>query len=77
MVLERWLHVHNTMLEKVVGIDRIDKLRVINIFEADFNLIMGILWSQRLSRNAEKHRAFGDYQWGGRKGKNSIDPVLL
>ena len=44
MVLSRWLHVHNTMLEKIIGVDEIDKLRVINIFEADFNLLIGILW---------------------------------
>ena len=61
MVLARWLHVHNMMLEKIIGIDEIDKLRLINIFEADFNLLIGILWSQRLSHNAEKHKAFAGY----------------
>ncbi len=43
LALERWKVIHNTMLEKKVGNDRLDKLRVIHIFEADFNLIMGVM----------------------------------
>ena len=45
IALERWLIVHTTMLEKKPGIDRIDKLRVIHIMEADLNLLMGIIFA--------------------------------
>jgi hypothetical protein len=43
LALPRWLTIHNTMLEKMAGNDILDKLRVIHIFEADFNMILGIL----------------------------------
>ena len=77
LALDRWLTVFNTMLEKVIGLDRIDKVRVIHIMEADLNLLMGILFGRRLSEHAEKHGAVSDYQWGARKGRQCIDVVLL
>jgi hypothetical protein len=44
-VFERWETIVNLMLEKVQGNPRMDKLRVIHIFEADFNLLQGIIWN--------------------------------
>jgi hypothetical protein len=41
-VLNRWKTVANAMLEKIPGVPRINKLRVIHLFEADLNLILGI-----------------------------------
>ena len=75
--LDRWLTIHNAMLEKSIGNDYIEKLRVIHIFEADFNLILGILWAKRMMSNASNHKAISKYQWGGIKGRQSIEPVLM
>jgi hypothetical protein len=61
LALDRWLMLFNTMLEKVIGLDRIDKVRVIHIMEADMNLLMGILFGRRLSQHAEKHGKISDY----------------
>jgi negative regulator of replication initiation len=77
IALDRWLKIYNTMLEKIVGMDRIDKLRVIHIMEADLNLLLGILFGRRLTNNAESNNCLGDLQWGARKGKQCIDVVLL
>jgi hypothetical protein len=55
IALKRWLTIHNTMIEKVQGCDRLDKLRVIHIFEAGFNLILGIIWSRRMIKQAMAH----------------------
>jgi hypothetical protein len=44
VVLDRWLDVVNVMIEKIPGRPLITKLRVIHLVEADFNLILGILW---------------------------------
>jgi hypothetical protein len=60
-VFERWETIVNLMLEKN---PRMDKLRVIHIFEADFNLLQGIIWNRRLIKHGEKHGAFGEEQWG-------------
>jgi hypothetical protein len=38
--LERWKTVHNCFLEKIPGKPLIDKLRVIHIYEADYNIIL-------------------------------------
>ncbi len=56
---------------------RLDKLRVIHLLEADLNLALGIIWSRRLMTQSEKVGAFGDEQWGSRKGRSANTVVLL
>ena len=76
MAFDRWKTIHTLMLEKISGLDRVDKLRVIHILEADMNLLYGIMWT-RMMVNAEKHEALNMNQWGSRKNKQCIDVVLL
>jgi hypothetical protein len=38
---ERWKHVTTCMIEKIPNVSRNDKLRVIHIYEADYNLLLG------------------------------------
>jgi hypothetical protein len=52
-ILQRWLTVHCLMLEKIPGTPRLDKLRVIQIFEADFNLAMDNLLGRKMVRQGE------------------------
>ena len=77
LVLTRWLTIHNSMLEKALGNDRLDKLRVIHLFEADLNLLMSILWSRRLLNNEINHKSLSPFQWGGMKGIQGVDPILM
>ena len=42
IVFDRWLSVINTMIEKDPGNPRLERLRIIHIISADFNMIMGI-----------------------------------
>jgi hypothetical protein len=42
-VLNSWKTVANAMLEKIPGVPRINKLRVIHLFVVDLNLVLGIL----------------------------------
>jgi hypothetical protein len=76
VVLERWKTVVSVMLEKIPGNPRLDKLRVIHIFEADLNLTMGILWGRRLLPQAERINELGDEQWGSRKGRMATDVLV-
>jgi hypothetical protein len=76
-VFKRWEKVINLMLKKVTGFPKMDRLRVIHIFEADLNLILGIIWNRRLVRHADKHDANGEAQWGGRPGKGCEEVLLL
>jgi hypothetical protein len=76
-ILKQWEQVINLMLEKVPGFPKMDRLRVIHIFEADLNLILGIIWNRRLVRHADKHKANGEAQWGGRPGRGCEEVLFL
>jgi hypothetical protein len=43
---ERWHNVVNFLLAKEPGIPRCHKLRVIHLYEADLNAMIGIKWRQ-------------------------------
>ena len=53
VILPRWSIVVNAMIEKIPGTPRLDKLRVIHLFEADLNLVFGILFSIRMMKQCE------------------------
>jgi hypothetical protein len=46
--LQRWQNSITTMIEKQLGCPRINKLRVIHLYEADSNLLLKIIWARRL-----------------------------
>lgn len=75
ITLARWCKVTSAMIEKVPGIARIDKLRVIHLYEADYNLILKILWARKLLWNAHNHNYINDGQSGSLLGQNAIDVV--
>ena len=51
--LQRWEQVYQTMLEKIKGVPRIDKLRVIQLIEADLNMALRIIFGRQLVHHAE------------------------
>lgn len=61
-ILDRWKHVMTAMIEKIPGSPKIDKLRVIHLNEADYNLLLTILWARKLVWNAHNHNAINDYR---------------
>ena len=69
----RWEKIQSSMLEKIPGIPRIDKLRVIHIYEADLNLALGVLWSRKLIPHNEATGSLHSEQWGSRKGRSATD----
>lgn len=76
--LTRWQNVVNSMIEKEPGNPKIHRLRVIHLYEADYNLILGIFWSRKIVPSAEKQRLFNISCYGGRPGLwAAVDPVLL
>jgi hypothetical protein len=46
--LQRWQHVVNVMILKEAGDHWIHRLRVIHLFEADYNLILSVKWRQQI-----------------------------
>jgi hypothetical protein len=76
ITLDRWSISHTSMIQKVKGNSRIDKLRVIHIYEADYNLFLKIYWGRRLVYNSEKCGLLNEGQYGSRPGKKCSDQVL-
>ena len=71
----RWQQSIHTMLLKE-DYPLIHRLRIIQLFEADFNLGMGLLFSRRLMPYGEKLKLYGEQAIGGRKG-HAIPDLLI
>ena len=74
--LQRWKLVHNFFIEKIPGKPLISKLRVIHIFEADYNLILKYFISKKTLRHAIHHNAVATEQAGGRPKRTAIDEAV-
>mmetsp|Transcript_27180 Transcript_27180/g.54370 ORF Transcript_27180/g.54370 Transcript_27180/m.54370 type:complete len:86 (-) Transcript_27180:159-416(-) len=51
----RWAKALQTMLPKDPGMPKVERLRVIQLFEADYNFVLRIVWGRRLVWNAQKY----------------------
>ncbi|KAI2506424.1 hypothetical protein MHU86_8050 [Fragilaria crotonensis] len=74
--LQRWQKVVNTMLFKDPDNVRLHRTRVIHIYEADFNLFLGIKWRAAMHQ-AEDLRLLNEGQFGSRPYRNATDPVFI
>jgi hypothetical protein len=74
--LNRWQNSTTAMIEKTPGLPRINKLRVIHLYEADYNLILKLLWARKLVWNAHVADRLNDGQAGSRPGRRCIDVVI-
>lgn len=74
---ERWWGILDVMLEKSAGNPRIDKLRIIQLIEADFNYALKIIWGKQLSYEAEQNGYIPDEQSGSRPQRDATHPALL
>lgn len=72
----RWRTIANTILFKDPDNFRLHRTRVIHIYEADFNLVLGIKWRSAM-HTAEVQGWLNTGQFGSRKRRNAIDPVLV
>jgi hypothetical protein len=75
---ERWHNVVNFLLAKEPGrIPRCHKLRVIHLYEADLNALIGIKWRQ-LIHHVTDNKLLSPWQCGGGfPGREAHTPVLL
>ena len=69
--LDHWRLVHSNMIAKMDGNPRIDKLRVIHLYEANYNGFLKITWPHRAVRNATKRKMLNYSQGGGQKGRQA------
>jgi hypothetical protein len=71
-----WKSIVNTMLEKDPGNPKIHRLRVIHLYEADYNLILAVKWRQTLHHACE-HNLINPSQYGSQPGKEATDALML
>jgi len=73
---DRWTRVTDIMLEKDEGNPRCHRLRILALFEGDFNQAKRIILARRLSHHVEDHNLVPHMQFGSRPGKNCHSAVL-
>jgi hypothetical protein len=74
---ERWTHSITPLIEKDEGKPFLTRLRVIHLFEADYNLFLKLVYGKRMVRNAEKCNALNDQQHGSRPRLMTTDALFL
>ena len=67
---DRWKHVVNVMIEKDPGNSKIHRLRVIHLYEADYNFLLQAKWRE-LIHHAETNKSIHPGQYGGRSGRDA------
>ena len=75
--IPRWSNAVNILIEKDTGQPKINRLRIIHLFEADFNFFLKLQWGHRLVRRALSLNLLHDGQHGSIPGRTSVDPVML
>ena len=72
----RWKTIVNVMIQKDPGNSKIHRLRVIHIYEADYNLLLGVKWRQLLHQ-AEDKGLINKGCYGSRPGKEARTLVFM
>ena len=77
IAISRWCNATNVLIEKDAGRPNINRLRIVHLFEADYNFVLKLQWGHRLIRRADKLGLLNDGQYGSRPGRTAIEPVML
>jgi hypothetical protein len=77
IAIPRWSQAVNVMIEKDKGQPRLNRLRIIHLFEADYNLFLKLMWGSRLVRRALQMNLLNDGQHGSVPGRTTMDPIML
>ena len=72
----RWTKVVNVMIQKDPGNPKIHRLRVIHLYEADYNLMLAVKWRTAM-HHAEDSGILNDGLYGSRAGRSAHDPVFI
>jgi hypothetical protein len=73
---ERWKKAIDVMLEKIPGVVRSNKLRIIQLLEADLNQVLRIAFARNITKLAKNNKGItSDHQYG-RAHATCMTPVL-
>ena len=74
--LERWRHSLHCMLQKKSK-PWVNKLRIVQLFEADFNSVLKCVLGRRLMAHSEFHELNSPQLYGSRKKKSTIEALVM
>ena len=72
----RWQKVVNIMLRKDTHHAYIHRLRVIHLYEADYNLLLAVKWRHAM-RHSEEQNLLNEGIYGSRAGRSAHDPIFV
>ena len=64
IALDRWCKYVTVMIEKDIGVPKIHRIRVIHLYEGDYNLFLKLQWGSRLVKHGEKHKGLNGGSFG-------------
>ena len=73
---KRWQVIVNVMILKDPNNVKIHRLRVLHLYEHDYNMILAIKWRD-LIQSANKKGTLNEGQFGSVPGKNAITPTII
>ena len=73
---DRWREVVNCMINKKVDSFLLNQLRVIHLFEADYNLVIGLIFGRYMIHRLCDNQLFHPSQWG-RPNRECEDVLML
>jgi hypothetical protein len=73
--LTRWTRSLHCMIQKVSK-PYVTKLRIMQLYEADFNTMLKLMLGRRLMGHSEKYGLNGHQLYGSRKGKSTYEALI-
>lgn len=65
------------MIPKEPNNIQINRLRLINLYEGDYNLVLKFFWSHKATKLADKLGLLGENQWGTKPLCSAEQPALM
>ena len=75
--LHRWITFIVFLFPKDKGQPKIHKLRIINTYESEYNLILKYFWPKKGMQKAEENNWLGDNSTGRRKDMSAMERATL
>ena len=75
--LKRWTLSEVIMIQKELNNPRINRLRVLNKYEADLNLVFKFFWPRLTTNHLESRNLLGKNQWGTRPHRSAENVSLI
>ena len=75
--LPRWKRCVDIMIEKAKGVSKIHRLRIIQLFEADFSFCLKTIFGDRLMRFVLKYCSMNAIQYGSKRGHLCHSTVIV